>query len=733
MSRPPTGAEQVVVIGAGPAGLTAAWDLAERNHPAVVLEADDIVGGISRTVERDGWRFDIGGHRFFTKVTAVEKRWREILPEDDFLLRPRSSRIFYQGAFFDYPLRLGNALRGLGVLEATRCVLSYLGTRLRPPKDQSTFEGWVAARFGWRLYAIFFKTYTEKVWGVPATSIQADWAAQRIKNLSLSRAVFNALDPRRGKTEVTSLIDEFHYPRYGPGMMWEEATRQIEMRGVPVHLRHRVVGLSHSAGRVHQVHVDTPEGQRTFEAAEVISSMPINLLVQAMDPPPPPEVREAAANLRHRDFLTVALVIPRGHAFPDNWIYIHSPEVRLGRVQNFGTWSEWMVKPGRTCLGLEYFVNVGDDLWEMPDDDLIAFATAEIESIGLISPGEVEAGYVVRIPKAYPVYDSGYAENVEVLRRWLAENATNVHPVGRNGMHKYNNQDHSMFTAMLTVENIFGADNDVWSVNVEDEYIEEGVTNTGRDAPVLPAPVEFHPVEEVEVALVVPTRDERENVAVLLERLPSHPGLRRVLFVDDSDDGTAGEVTRLGRSATQPRISARHREPTERSGGLGGAVLEGIRLTEEPWIAVMDGDLQHPPELLSRLIDRAAGGDVDLVIATRLNWDSVAEGLSPTRRLLSAAAGKAATALVGRRIAGIVDPLSGYFLVRRDALNVDALDPTGFKILLEILATHPGMRTAEVGYEFGRRRSGSSKGGIVEGVRYLRHLASMRRRIRTQS
>jgi protoporphyrinogen oxidase len=464
-----------VVIGAGPAGLTAAYELGKRDHKAVVLEADDVVGGISRTARVGDWRFDIGGHRFFTKVTPVRELWHEMLPDEDFLLRPRMSRIFYRGRFYDYPLRAFNALRNLGVLEAVRCVLSYLWVRIRPPKDLTTFEGYIASKFGWRLYGIFFKTYTEKVWGVPADQIQADWAAQRVKNLDLLRAIINSLAPRRNQKEITSLIEEFEYPRHGPGMMWERCHELVEGQGGEVHFHHAVSRIEHSDGLATAVIAETPAGEARFPCGDVVSSMPIPRLVQAMDPAPPAEVLAAADGLAFRDFLTVALVVPEAAGFPDNWIYIHAPDVEVGRVQNFRSWSPQMVpESGKTCLGLEYFVTEGDELWTSSDDDLVALGTAEMERLGLLEPGVVEQGFVVRMPKAYPMYDASYHDNVDVLRGWLDANVTNVHPVGRNGMHRYNNQDHSMYTAMLTVENIVdGTSHDVWEVNVEAEYHEE--------------------------------------------------------------------------------------------------------------------------------------------------------------------------------------------------------------------------------------------------------------------
>jgi len=494
MSRPAMNDHQIVIVGAGPAGLTAAYQLCRSGIvDSTVLEADDTVGGISRTVERDGWRFDIGGHRFFTKVPEVEALWHDILPEEDFLLRPRLSRIYYDGKFYDYPLRAWNALTNLGPVEASKCLGSYLWARVRRPADMTTFEGWTASRFGWRLYRIFFKTYTEKVWGVPADQIQADWAAQRIKNLSLGKAIVNAVMPRRNQREITSLIEEFQYPRLGPGMMWETCRDDVVAHGTEVALQRKVVAVEHAGGEARVVVSEGVAGDRErHPCTAVISSMPLGELVRAMDPPAPAPVLAAAAALRHRDFLTVALVVPSNYAFPDNWIYVHVPEVKLGRIQNFGSWSPYMVKGDRTCLGLEYFVTEGDGWWTLPDDELVRRATAELELLRLVPPGVVEAGYVVRMPKAYPVYDAQYAANVDVVRAWLGEHAVNVWPVGRNGMHRYNNQDHSMYTAMLAVENIVkGTAHDVWDVNVEQEYHEErpddapAGAGTGRAAPIL--------------------------------------------------------------------------------------------------------------------------------------------------------------------------------------------------------------------------------------------------------
>jgi protoporphyrinogen oxidase len=487
----------VVVIGAGPAGLTAAYQLAEVGDPVIVAEEDSVVGGISRTVQRDGWRFDIGGHRFFTKVRPVEEFWHKVLPDEDFLLRPRMSRFFYDGKFYDYPIKLGNALSNLGLAEAFRCGLSFLWVRIRPPRDRTTLEGYIVSNYGWRLYRHFFKTYNEKVWGVSASEISADWGAQRIKGMSLWTAVWEPVrsslaGARRDKSrQVTSLIEEFQYPKFGPGMMWERCTEQVVAMGGTVRMETAAVAVHVEHGAAVAVTVASGGTTERIEASHVISSMPLTALARIVDPPVPGEVLAAADELHYRDFVTVALVVPEERGFPDNWIYIHSPDVKVGRIQNFGVWSPYLVKDGRTCLGMEYFVFEGDELWTSSDDELVALATKELATIGLVDPSDVEAGYVVRMPKAYPVYDDVYLDNVDVIRRWFEERAPNVHPVGRNGMHKYNNQDHSMYTAMLTVENIHGSHHDIWAVNVEEEYHEggdrhSGSGGTGRDAPIIP-------------------------------------------------------------------------------------------------------------------------------------------------------------------------------------------------------------------------------------------------------
>ena len=475
--------DRTVVIGAGPAGLTAAHELTALGHAVTVLEQDDQVGGIARTVVYRGYRFDIGGHRFFTKARTIQELWEEIMG-DDFLVRPRLSRIHYRDHFFHYPLKPVEALIGLGPWEAVRILISYVRARAFPIEDERTFEEWVVNRFGRRLFEIFFETYTEKVWGRPCSEIGAEWAAQRIKNLDLVAAVRNALLGSRTDSQVvTTLIDQFHYPRLGPGMLWERWSERLAGRGVEIRMETEVNRLLHTEGRVVAVEAQRPGGiADRLEADHFISTMPVRELVRAMTPEAPPAVREAAEQLQYRDFLTVVLIVDRPELFPDNWIYIHSPEVRVGRIQNFKNWSPEMVPdPATTSLGLEYFVNEGDDLWSMSDAELLALGEKETARLGLVEPGSVRDGTVVRVRKAYPVYDDGYREALATIRGWLA-GFENLQLVGRNGQHRYNNQDHSMLTGILAARNVAGEEHDIWAVNVDEEYHEE-TTSSDRLTP----------------------------------------------------------------------------------------------------------------------------------------------------------------------------------------------------------------------------------------------------------
>ncbi|MEQ1728961.1 MAG: NAD(P)/FAD-dependent oxidoreductase [Vicinamibacterales bacterium] len=461
----------VVVVGAGPAGLTAAYELVRRQAPVVVCDGDHQVGGLSRTVCQGGFRFDIGGHRFYTKSEPVLEMWREVLG-NEFLRRPRLSRIFYRGRFFDYPLKPLNVLFGLGAWESVRVLLSYAWATVHPVRPEVSFADWVSNRFGRRLYRIFFETYTEKVWGIPPSTIGAQWAAQRIKGLSLASAVRHMLFPARGKTART-LIEEFDYPRFGPGMMWEAVAERIEAAGGRIRLESWVSALHHADGRIVSVDIERGGQREPVPAGHVISTMAIRDLVNALVPAPPSAVLDAARRLKYRDFLTVALVLDSPDVFPDNWIYIHDESVRVGRIQNFKNWSPEMVPHLRqTCLGLEYFCFEGDGLWSMSDADLVALATRELRQLGLSGTGPVTEGYVVRARKAYPVYDEGYMDALRAVRAYL-ETFENLQLVGRNGMHKYNNQDHSMLTAMLAVRNLYGEQHDLWALNTDDEYGEE--------------------------------------------------------------------------------------------------------------------------------------------------------------------------------------------------------------------------------------------------------------------
>jgi protoporphyrinogen oxidase len=478
----------VFVIGAGPAGLTSAYLLTKQGISTTVIEADPThVGGISRTASYKNFLFDIGGHRFFSKSKEVVDLWNEILP-DDFISRPRMSRIYYNGNYFSYPLKAFEALTNLGPVESGMCVLSFMYKQAFPNERPVTFHEWVANQFGERLFSIFFKTYTEKVWGMSCDEISADWAAQRIKGLDLWSAMSNALrnqlmPAKKGPATnangeiIKTLIDSFQYPRRGPGMMWDAAARKVRERDGEIHMGTTLESLRWDKVRARwSITAKTVQGEpKSFTARHVISSAPIRELLAGMSPAP--DCKAAADKLRYRDFITVALIVEKPDLFPDNWIYIHEPAVKVGRIQNFRSWSPEMVpNPNQSCLGLEYFCFEGDGLWNATDGELIGLAKKELEQIGLAAWNDVKDGCVVRQKKAYPVYDDGYKANVEEIRGELGRKYPTLHLVGRNGMHKYNNQDHAMMTAMLTVKNIVAGSNiyDVWNVNEDAEYHEAG-------------------------------------------------------------------------------------------------------------------------------------------------------------------------------------------------------------------------------------------------------------------
>ncbi|NJO44560.1 MAG: NAD(P)/FAD-dependent oxidoreductase [Oscillatoriales cyanobacterium RM2_1_1] len=480
-----------VIIGAGPAGLTAAYELTKNGVYPLVLEAASQVGGISRTEIYKGYRFDIGGHRFFTKVDIVNQLWREVLT-DDFIQVPRMSRIYYQNKFYDYPLSIFNTLTNLGLVESALILLSYLKAKakakLRPGLEPETFEDWVTKGFGARLYRTFFKTYTEKVWGIPCNKIEAEWAAQRIKGLSLKKAVINALF---GSNDTKTLIKEFDYPRLGPGMMWERFQEKVDANGGQVSLNTPVVTIKRNGHHITEIMAEQDGQPMGLTADHFISSMPITALVNRLDPLPPREVLDAARALSYRDFLIVALVIDKPDLFPDNWIYIHSPEAKVGRIQNFKNWSPEMVPDlSKTCIGMEYFCSVGDAIWEASDTELLDLATHEIETLGLAKAKDVEDGTIIRQPKAYPVYDREYRQHLQVIQDYLAQ-FDNLQTVGRNGMHRYNNQDHSMLTGYLAARNLLGEHHDLWNVNLERSYHEEFTKEEwqSRQKPQIAAPI----------------------------------------------------------------------------------------------------------------------------------------------------------------------------------------------------------------------------------------------------
>ena len=458
--------KRIVIIGAGPAGLTAAHELCRASAACTVFERDSVVGGLSRTIEHDGFRFDIGGHRFYTKVAAISQLWEEVLG-DDFLRRPRLSRIYYKQRFFDYPLKAGNVLSTLGPLESTLCIASYIWALMFPVKPERCFEDWVVNRFGRRLYRLFFKSYTEKVWGISCREIQAEWASQRIQSLSLWSAARNTLF--RNKGSVKTLIDNFRYPRLGPGMMWERFAAMIRSSHGQIYLDSPVTRIFWQPGGVTGVEVN---GQ-VHAATHVLSSLPIRDLIQQLDPKPPAYLTDAIRCFHYRDFLTVALFVRKREVFPDNWIYVQDGSVKVGRIQNFKNWSPDMApRQDVTCLGMEYFCFEGDDLWNMTDSNLIALAASELKRLGFASEQEVDGGRVVRVPKAYPVYDSAYQKGLGAIRRFQREQTPNLQLIGRNGMHHYNNQDHSMLTGMLAARNALGASYDLWQINTEEEYLE---------------------------------------------------------------------------------------------------------------------------------------------------------------------------------------------------------------------------------------------------------------------
>lgn len=455
----------IAILGAGPAGLTAAYELTRVGKPCVVLEQGEQVGGLSRTVNHNGYLFDIGGHRFYTAVPMVEQIWRETLGAD-LITRPRLSRIYYRNRFFHYPLEPWDVIGGLGPVEVFRCGLSYLAARFRTRGREHNFAEWVTNRFGRRLYEIFFRTYTEKVWGIPCTEIGADWAAQRIRGLSFGTLVKQTV--LQGRKPVRSLIREFLYPRRGPGMMWERMRERVEREGARVLTRHAVEVVEMREGRV----VAVRAGGERFAVEGAISTIALRDLLPLIDPAPPEEVLRAGAALRYRDFLTVALMVRGRDLFPDNWIYIHEPGVKVGRIQNYTNWSpEMSPDPSMSCLGMEYFCFEGDGLWTSSDEELSALARRELKTLGLADAPLVEETAVLRVPKAYPMYDHGYQQLRAVIGEWI-RSTPNLEAAGRNGLHRYDNQDHAMLSGILAARNLMGGNFDLFAWH-QDTYLED--------------------------------------------------------------------------------------------------------------------------------------------------------------------------------------------------------------------------------------------------------------------
>jgi protoporphyrinogen oxidase len=463
--------KQVLVIGGGPAGLAATYTLARSRIPVVCFESDEVLGGISRTIEYKGFRFDVGGHRFFTKIPAVNNLWQEILG-DEFLRRPRLSRIYYDGMFFYYPLRPIKAVFGLGPVRSAQILGSYIFAKIQPSVPEVNFEQWVSNRFGSRLYTIFFKTYTEKVWGIPCTEIRAEWAVQRIKGLSLWSAVVNALLKPKKKV-IRSLIDEFRYPRLGPGQLYETMGRKAGVLGANIRRRHRVEKVLHNGRSISGLVIDSAGTKLRELGTDYISTMPITELILNMDPTPPAAVVEAARALRYRSIITVNFLMKRKETLYDTWIYVHDPSIRMGRIQFFANWSPHMVPDEEhSSTGLEYFCQEGDGLWTASDKDLLSMGREELSRLNILDTDTIYDGFVVRMPKCYPVYNEGYPKNIDIIRGYL-KSFDNLQLCGRYGLFRYNNMDHSILTGLYAAENVLGHYRDVWSVNADDEYHED--------------------------------------------------------------------------------------------------------------------------------------------------------------------------------------------------------------------------------------------------------------------
>jgi protoporphyrinogen oxidase len=456
-------AVDAIILGAGPAGLSGAYELARSKKNVFIFEKESQVGGISKTIKFKGCFFDLGGHRFHTNFSEVSSLWEEVLGED-FLVRPRLSRIYYKNKFFDYPLTPINAFFGLGTLESLGIVLSYCKSKIFPFKKEDNMEQWVSNRFGKKLFRTFFKTYTEKVWGISCNELSSDWSAQRIKNLSLFEAIKNAIFPKE-EIKAKTLIDKFRYPKYGPGMMYEGMAKKIIESGGEIVLDSKVKEIIREGDRIKSVRIESRDKMMCYSAENFISTIPISQLVKIISPRADESIIAAADSLKYRSFVSVGIILNCPNPFPDNWIYVHSPEIKLGRIQNFKNWSAFMVdEKNKTTLGLEYFCSEGDEFWKMSDADIIELGLGEVEKLGLIKKSDYIAGFVTRVSKAYPIYDKNYKENMKIIRKYLSTFA-NLQTIGRNGMFRYNNMDHSVLAGLWAAGNILGEKNNIWDIN----------------------------------------------------------------------------------------------------------------------------------------------------------------------------------------------------------------------------------------------------------------------------
>jgi protoporphyrinogen oxidase len=476
--------QSIAIIGAGPAGLTAGLKLIRANFKVTIIEADPkYVGGIARTVDYKGYKFDIGGHRFLTKNKKIEEIWKKTLGEG-LLYRNRLSRIYYEGKFYNYPLTILNALKNLGVIRSTHAILSFFKYKIFPIHPENTYEDWMVNKFGRVLFNIFFKSYTEKVWGIPTNQISKDWAIQRIKTFTLSKAIISSIFKSQQKKFLT-LSNHFYYPKLGPGMMWEKFAGEFQRLGGKLVMGEKVIGLTQNKKKKWTVKVTNSQKiylQGQFD--RVISTMPLRSLIHAIEPNNE-KVVKIAEKLKYRDFITILLIIDKKEVFKDNWIYIHEPSVKVGRIQNFKNWSPFMVPDEcKTSVGMEYFISEDNKLWDQKDSELLEMAKDEVVTLGFCKPSEIIDGKVIKAKKAYPIYDIDYGKNIKIIREFI-KTLPNLHIVGRNGMHKYNNQDHSMATALIIANNIIAGRkiHDPWNVNSEAKYIENLENDAGRLVP----------------------------------------------------------------------------------------------------------------------------------------------------------------------------------------------------------------------------------------------------------